>query len=300
MLLPTLAVLAPLAVLWLGARRIRSLRSERLVQARFERGGDGVIRGAEPIALDGPGPCVLMLHGFGDTPQSLRRLAIHLHATLGCTVRVPLLPGHGRDLRAFARAGAADWLATARDAFAALRARAPGVAVIGQSMGGALAVRLAVERDDVTALVLLAPYLRMMPRVEGLARHHRLASLVTAYVQARAEGSIRDPRERAESLGYGLTPLKSLAELRGMTEAAWAALPLVRVPTLMVQSRDDNRIRADDAERAFERLGADPRVLEWTEGNGHVLSVDIGCEMVYERVVEWLERFAAPRRSAGD
>jgi carboxylesterase len=300
MLLRTLVALGPLAALWLGARRVRSLRFERRVQARFERGDGGVIRGAEPIVLDGSGPCVLLLHGFGDTPQSLRQLAGHLHTTLGCTVRVPLLPGHGRDLRAFARARATDWLTAARDAFGALRARAPGVAVIGQSMGGALAVRLAAERDDVTALVLLAPYLRMMPRVEGLARHHRLARLLTTYVHARAEESIRDPRQRAASLGYGLTPLTSLAELRGMTEAAWAALPRVRVPTLMVQSREDNRIRAEDAERAFERLGAEPRVLEWTEGNGHVLSVDFGCETVYERVVEWLERFAVPRRMAGD
>jgi carboxylesterase len=259
-----------------------------------------VIRGAEPIALDGAGPRVLLLHGFGDTPQSLQRLARHLHMTMGCTVRVPLLPGHGRDLRAFARAGAADWLAAAHDAFAALGAdTAAGVAVVGQSMGGALAVRLAAERDNVTTLVLLAPYLRMMPRVEGLARHHRLASLLTTYVHARAEASIRDPRQRAESLGYGFTPLRTLEELRGMTEAAWAALPRIRVPTLVVQSREDNRIRPADAAGAFERLSAKPKALEWTEGNGHVLSVDFGCDAVYQRVVEWLERFAASPRPAG-
>jgi carboxylesterase len=299
MLLPTLAALGPLVALWLGTRRMRALRAERMVMARFRRGSDGVIAGAEPISLDGPGPSVLLLHGFGDTPQSLRRLAGHLHARLGCTVRVPLLPGHGRDLRAFARASAAEWQAAARDAFLALRTRAPAVAVVGQSMGGALAVRLAAERNDLSALVLLAPYLRMLQRVDGLARHHRMASLLTTYVHARSDASIHDPRERAESLGYGLTPLTSLVELRAVTEAAWLALPRVRVPTLMLQSREDNRILAADAEHGFERLAAEPKTLEWTEGNGHVLSVDFGCESVHRRVVEWLERFAVPRHAAG-
>ena len=55
MLLPTLAVLGPIAALWYGTRRVRAYRAERLVRARFERGADGVIRGAEPIALNGEG-----------------------------------------------------------------------------------------------------------------------------------------------------------------------------------------------------------------------------------------------------
>ena len=51
---------------------------------------DGVITGAEPFDLARPGaPAVLVLHGGGDTPQSMRALAEFLFAR-GYSVRVPL------------------------------------------------------------------------------------------------------------------------------------------------------------------------------------------------------------------
>src|SRR5688500_7618916 len=69
-------------------------RVERRVLRRLPLGDDGVVRGAGALTLGGdPGRAVLVLHGFGDTPQSVAELAHALHAD-GWTVRVPLLPGH--------------------------------------------------------------------------------------------------------------------------------------------------------------------------------------------------------------
>ncbi|HSA55375.1 MAG TPA: alpha/beta fold hydrolase [Gemmatimonadaceae bacterium] len=295
MIFRVLAAVASLLAMWVGARRLFGARVERQVSSRHARGRDGIIVGAESIALAGEpgGPSVLLLHGFGDTPQSLRRLALHLHDALGWSVHAPLLPGHGRDLRAFGRTDARAWLDAARVALEGLcRAGAP-VALVGQSMGGALAVRLAAERSDLAALVLLAPYLGMKPHVDRLARRYRLVSLATAYVNSRADASIRDPDARASSLGYGVAPPRLLHELRCVAREAWEALPRVRTPTLVLQSRDDNRIRPADAEHAFARLGADPKALVWTTGNGHVLSVDFGCDDVFRRTADWLARFTS-------
>lgn len=293
MILGAVAAALPLVAAWVGVRGVRRARTERAFESRHPRGPDGVVAGAEPITLAGAdeAPSVLLLHGFGDTPQSLRRLALHLHGALGWTVHAPLLPGHGRDLRAFARSGAGAWLDAARAALRELHHTAPPVALVGQSMGGALAVRLAAERTDVPAIVLLAPYLGMMPRVDHLARRHRLISLITAYVNSQADGSIRDPDARADSLGYGVTTPRLLYELRSVAREAWETLPAVRAPTLVLQSRDDNRILPGDAERAFARLAADPKELVWTTGNGHVLSVDFGCDGVFRHAAEWLARF---------
>lgn len=294
MIIPTVAAALPAVAAWAGVRAVRRVRAERAFDSRHPRGPDGVIVGAEPVAQAGVAgaPAVLLLHGFGDTPQSLRRLALHLHAVLGWTVHVPLLPGHGRDLPAFARSNAAAWLEAARAALDALRRANPSVALLGQSMGGALAVRLAAERADVLALVLLAPYLGMKPRVDQLARRHRLISLVTAYVNSQADGSIRDPAARSESLGYGAATPRLLYELRAAARDAWEMLPAVRAPTLILQSREDNRILPAHAEQAFARLGTTPKELVWTSGNGHVLSVDFGCEGVFRHAADWLARCA--------
>src|SRR5262245_44346992 len=92
------------AVLLAATWRFRHTRAlERYSMQRRSLGADGVVRGGEPITLARPGaPAILLLHGGGDTPQSLRYLADFLHAR-GYAVSVPLLPGHGRTIRDFAR-----------------------------------------------------------------------------------------------------------------------------------------------------------------------------------------------------
>ena len=100
-----LAVGAGVAVLRLRAAR----RTERAYADARPPGVDGVVPGAEGFTLEGStGRALLMLHGFGDTPQTLRYLGGRLHAA-GFTVRAPLLPGHGRGLRDFAAASAEDY-----------------------------------------------------------------------------------------------------------------------------------------------------------------------------------------------
>lgn len=286
-----LAGVAALAA-WVGLRARRKRRVETEVRVRHVRGTDGVIHGAEPIALDGGGRGALLLHGFGDTPQSMRGLAEHLHGR-GWTVRAPLLPGHGRTLEAFAASRRADWYAAALAAHDALRRETPVVALIGQSMGGALAVRVAAARPDVTALVLLAPYLTMLPWVGRLARLHLLVSLVTPYLRSRTSASIHDAAARAKSLGYGYASPRLLRELQHLVREAWSEVPQVRVPTLMLQARQDNRISPRGADAAFGRLRAAPRELVWIEDGGHVLTVDVACGAVMAATTAWVERFTA-------
>src|SRR5688500_13670913 len=104
----------------LGALAARSAvrRHRRRLDVRNGLGPDGIVGGAGPLALEGGGDrAALLLHGFGDTPQSLGFLAGWLQAR-GWTVHAPLLPGHGRTLRAFTQSGAAAWVAHARGAYA--------------------------------------------------------------------------------------------------------------------------------------------------------------------------------------
>ena len=178
-----------------------------------------VIRGAQTIDLQEEGsPGVLLLHGFGDTPQTLALLARRLHKS-GYSLYAPLLPGHGRNIDAFGRSRATDWIAAARSALAQMRGRHDSVSVVGLSMGGALAVLLAAELDDIPALVLIAPYLGM-PRVQRLAASTYWAwGRLAGEVNARNPRSIRDPIEREKNLAYGVITGRALFELLKGREA---------------------------------------------------------------------------------
>src|ERR1044071_6329383 len=109
-------------IVLLAIGRGRAVLTARMVARRLPTTKDGIIPGAEPIRIERGRAAVLLVHGTGDTPQSLAPLAAAL-AERGYTVAAPLLPGHGRSLAALSRASAEAWYDSARDAYRALRDR---------------------------------------------------------------------------------------------------------------------------------------------------------------------------------
>jgi carboxylesterase len=286
MVVLTVAILVAAMVLWSGAQRERA---ERRVAARLPAAASGIIPGAEALRLDAPGAVlgVVVLHGFGDTPQTVELLARALHDR-GYDVAAPLLPGHGRTLRAFAASTRAEWLAAARAAHAEMRARHPRVALIGLSLGGALAATIAADDPELAALVLLAPYVDAPRWLRRLSHAAPAIGMLFPYVGGDPTRSIQDPEARAKALAYGATTPQLVRELIRAADDARAALPRVSAPTLYIQSREDNRLTEAVAARAFAALGARRKKLELLTGCGHVLTVDYCRDQVAAMVLEWL------------
>ena len=275
-----------------GRRAAARLRDETL--RRLPVGVDGIIPGAEAFELTrgAEAPAILLLHGGGDTPQTLRYLAEYLYAR-GYHVRVPLLPGHGRTVADFSRVAADQWMAAVRSAYRELTHSHRWVGVGGLSMGGALAVRLAAEVRSLPALVLLAPYVAMPNRISVAARLSLLWGVAVPYVSAvdaAAARSIHDRAEAARSLGYGVFTPAALRALRATVAHAVDALPNVSCPTLMIQSREDNRVPAALAQRAFDRIGTSDKELVWVTGAGHVITVDYGRDRIFQMVGDFFDR----------
>ena len=304
-LVPAVLTIASLGAA-IGVRAVFKRTFEARVRARLPIGPDGVIPGAEAIDLQSPepgAPAALLLHGFGDTPQTLTYLAANLHQR-GWTVRAPLLPGHGRTITAWAETRANDWLACARQELDALRRAHSSVALVGLSMGGALAATLAAdlpvarpsgdgdgtsEEGTLCCVARLAPYFALPAWVRVIAAGYPVVGAVVPYLSARGSFSILDPTERARSLAYGATTPRLVHELGKIAHAGWSALPAIGLPTLIVQSHADNRTTPMVAERAMQRIGATEKRLVWINDGGHVITVDHGHAAVSACVGEWLD-----------
>jgi carboxylesterase len=247
-----------------------------------------IIRGAQAIDLQEEGsPGVLLLHGFGDTPQTLSLLARRLHKS-GYSVYSPLLPGHGRNTTAFEKTRARDWIAAAKEAYGQMRLRHDTVCVVGLSMGGALAVLIAAEIERMPALVLIAPYLGMPWMLRAAAATHLVWGRFAGEISARSPRSIHDPIEREKNLAYGVITGRGLFELSKIVRMARKSLAKVKAPTLIIQSREDPRVAPGVATLALGALGASEKKLVWVEGAGHIITVDYGRELVFSGVEKWL------------
>lgn len=292
-------LLAPVVVAAAGlfnrARVARTIEQE--YAHRFREDESGIADGAQDFLLLGNnGKALLLLHGSGDTPQSLRYLGERLNAA-GFTVYAPLLSGHGRSPRAFARATANDYHEDVRHALALLRESYAWIGVVGLSMGGALAAFATREAADVRVLVLLAPYLVPPRDVRWVKRIGWTWSWAAPYLRGRGEQSIHDAVAQNASRAYGSFSTGALGALIDSADAGYRALSALTLPVLVVNSETDNRIPRASAEQALRAFRV-PVETHWVSGCGHVITVDYCKARVAELVLAFLARHAGETAGA--
>lgn len=298
-MLATVAVGAGVIAFGWLQRSARAARRERRFSAHFPAGGDGIVPGAQPRRYDGDRDrAVLLLHGYNDSPQSLDQVARVLHAA-GWTVRVPLLPGHGRSLREFDGWSESDLLAFVRQEYTALRATHRTVVVGGLSMGGALACWLGAE-SDAAGVLLYAPMLFVPRPMQVVVSTARLWSLVTKYVSGGGKRSLHDPEASRAMIAYGASSRRSLEALERLCLHTTARLGFIHSPVLVVQSEEDNRLPHDQSVRAIARIGSNDKTVIWLRGAGHVVTLDHGWQGLAKTSAEWLnDRFPPAAVGAG-
>lgn len=208
----------------------------------------------------------------------------------------PLYPGHGTAVADFFSSRAKEWIGAARAAFETLGRQSDSIAIVGQSMGAAIAAILARDQPDIDSLVMIAPYLRVPLAVRVALATHPLWRRWIGPVNAQHPGSIQNPRERENSLAYGVVNGAVMSELSLVVKLGWEALPKILAPTLVIQSRNDPRVSAATATAVEKRLGAREKKLIWTASGGHVLTVDYGRERVFDETLAWISRHGGQPR----
>ena len=194
-----------------------------------------VIPGAESYFHAGSdSTSVLLCHGFTGSPGSLRPWAEYL-AGAGLTVSVPRLPGHGTTWQEMSRTRWEDWYAEADRAFEELRGQSSTIFVMGLSMGGCLALRMAQLRGTgVGGLVLVNP---------AVAPDTKLFLLVPALklVLPSLPGVTSDiKKEGVTELGYTRVPVRAAASLAALWRLTQSRLGEVTQPVLVYRSTVDH------------------------------------------------------------
>lgn len=242
--------------------------------------------GAEPFESDAGPVGVLLCHGFTGSPGSLRPWALRL-AEAGLTVRLPLLPGHGTRWQDMAGTTWHDWYATVEAEMTSLRRRCTTVFVMGQSMGGTLALRLAEEHgSSVAGLVLVNPSLgsdRKALRLLPVLRH-LLPSLPGVAGDVKKPGVVEPAYPR-----MSLHALHSLTRLWRVTSAD---LHKVDQPLLVFRSRIDHVVEAASTRRLLAGVASTDVDEQILEDSYHVATLDNDADVIALGSLEFVRRLA--------
>jgi carboxylesterase len=251
-----------------------------------------VFPGAEPYVHDGSGIGVLVLHGFTGSPKSMRPWAEHL-AEQGYTVRLPRLPGHGTTWQELNRTRWEDWYAVAEGAFLELRERCEQVFVLGLSMGGALATRIAEEHGPrVAGLVLVNPAYR----VDDV----RLRALpVLQRVVPSLPGIGNDIKKPGQDEGcYDRNPLKALHSQTKLWALVVRDLPEVTQPVLLMRSAEDHVVPASSSALFLSRISSEDVTEIVLHNSYHVATLDNDAPRIFDETVAFIKRLSALTRDS--
>jgi carboxylesterase len=244
-----------------------------------------VLPGAEAIDLPGGPVGVLLSHGFTGTPQSMRPWAEHLGAA-GLSVAVPRLPGHGTRWEDMNKTSFADWYGEIERSFDDLRSRCQTVFAMGLSMGGTLVLRLAEERgDQVAGLVLV--------NASVASQDKRLALLpVLKRLTPSFPGIASDIKKPgAVELAYDKVPLNALASLRLAWKKVHADLGRITCPVLVYRSTEDHVVEPLSAQLLLAGITS-PTEERLLENSYHVATLDNDAPTIFAGSLDFVRAHA--------
>jgi carboxylesterase len=244
-----------------------------------------VLPGAEPLHLPGAPDAsvgVVVCHGFTGTTQSIRPWVEHLGAA-GFEVAAPRLPGHGTRWQDLNLTRWEDWYGELERAFDAMVERRTHVFVMGLSMGGTLALRLAEERGtELRGLVLVNPSL-------GTARRDaKLLPLLARVLPSIPPIGSDIKKAGVRELAYDRTPLRAAASLAQLWKVTCADLSRVRVPVLTFRSTEDHVVEPLSGRLLMAGTSATEVEERLLSDSYHVATLDNDAEQIFAGSVEFV------------
>jgi carboxylesterase len=237
---------------------------------------------AEPFHAEGGPIGAVLCHGLTGMPGSLRAWGEAL-AAAGLTVRIPRLPGHGTRWQDANKVSWQDWYAALERAFDDVRSRCERTFVMGLSMGGTVALRLAEERGaDVAGVVVVNPSLFTTRKDAKLLPVVRF--LVPSFPPVGNDIKKPDTVEPA----YDRLPVKAAYQLSRLWKLTNAELDKLTQPLLVITSRDDHVVEPENSTRLMDGAASTNKRQIVLENSFHVATMDNDLPLIIDETLKFV------------
>lgn len=238
---------------------------------------------------------VLLVHGLASSPLEVRYLAASLNRS-GFTVSAPCLPRYGYADEQQDCGTWQDWIEILRAEYLDLERRYETVCIGGLSMGATLALALASQERDITALALLSltlsydgwvvPWYRFLFNIayytplrsvyrfnEGEPYGLKNTQLRKRVAQAMSTAAFSD-------VGPSSLSMEQLFQARQLAKYVEHAAPNAKSDLLVIHAVDDETASPKAAEFAMDRVGSPIKRKILLDNSYHIITMDNEREIV--------------------
>ncbi|WP_020589032.1 1-acyl-sn-glycerol-3-phosphate acyltransferase [Desulfobacter curvatus] len=245
----------------------------------------------KPLIFD-PGkgrPGILLIHNYLACPREMKPLA-DFFSTLGYTVLVPRLKGHGTTPENLSRTSYEDWINSVEEGYVILKHRTSSIFVGGFFTGAGLALELASRIPEIAGVFAVAPPLnvkdvgyRSFTAGEFWHRMLQKARFIDGNLDYRDKGM-----EDTCSICYHQNPSKGMKALEKLIKHLEERLPFVTAPLLFLQSGKQFHSNTANAEKLFKLVRSIRKDFFFFNTDCHNILSGSESTRVYRSIADFL------------
>ncbi|MBS3113819.1 alpha/beta fold hydrolase [Candidatus Woesearchaeota archaeon] len=221
---------------------------------------------------------VLLTHGFEASPNEVKELAQYL-ADRNITVYVVRLKGHGTDIKELDNAKWQDWYKDYEYGYNELSKKAKKIFVAGHSLGGALALYLAEQKDTAGVISLASP----VGLQDKRAGHAWLIKYFKKY-------EARNTTEEEKKYHYDKYSAAGVEQLVKFIEIYKQNLSKITEPILIIQLSNDTKIDSNSANYIYKNIKSKDKKIVIINATGHGLFDGDYKKNMYEEIYNFVKR----------
>lgn len=219
---------------------------------------------------------ILLVHGFTGSPASMRSWGEFFGAR-GYTVRVPRLPGHGREWHDLNKVTWQEWPARVAEELEELHKTCEKVFIFGLSMGGGTTLHVSAHHGDmISGIVLVNP----MIHIPGLPA--KFAPLLSIFRKGLPSVGNDIKRPGVTEFGYDVLPTKGVVQLGKLLKSSRSTLGLIKAPLLLFHSTEDHVLPVSNTEIIMDEIGSTQKQRVELLNSYHVATLDYDSDIIFE------------------
>ena len=225
---------------------------------------------------------LLCIHGFTGGPYEIEPFVQYIEEKTDWIVKVPTLPGHGPTL-SLTELTAENWMMEAEQALRLLQKEVDRVVVVGFSMGGLIALYLAM-RYKIDRLVLLSAAAKY---ISGGQLLEDVKDIVADAVSGKLSTNTF-----YHLYEYKLThtPIRAAIEFLRIVKMVEPYYESITVPVCIVQGKKDGIVPFASAQYLYDRLGSEEKCMVTSECGKHLICYSEDCDDWFDEVLCFLEK----------